>query len=357
MKLYFYFLSILSCVSLRITDVSGQGCVAVRNMASPCGAAFDSTRTSNWQLSANFRYFHSYKHFRGSHEEKERVEQGTEVINNDHSLTLGASYRASDRWSFSVIVPLIYIDRSSLYEHKGNNSGERYHTSSRGVGDIRLSAYYAAIPQTEKGDLTLGLGFKLPTGDYNYTDYFHRPEGLELRPVDQSIQPGDGGFGITTEIEFSHRVAHNVYGYLTGFYLINPRNTNGTLRSPNLTSGIPLSNEMSVTDQFLLRAGARFALGKLGAGLGARYEGIPVEDLIGDSDGFRRPGYIISVEPSASYMINHKHTIGMNFPIALYRNRTQSVVDRQRTEITGNYAHGDAAFADWLLSVYYVMNF
>ncbi len=352
MKLYLYFLSILSCVALFVTDVSGQGCVAVRNMASPCGVTFDSMRTSNWQLSANFRYFHSYKHFRGSHEEKERVENGTEVINNDHSLTLGASYRASDRWSFSVIVPLVYIDRSSLYEHKGNNSGERYHTSSRGLGDIRIATYYSAIPQTERGNLTVGLGFKLPTGDYEYTDYFHRPEGLELRPVDQSIQPGDGGFGVTAEVEFSQRIAHSFYGYFTGFYLINPRNTNGTLRSPNLTNGIPLSNEMSVTDQFL-----RYVFHNLQAGLGVRYEGIPVEDLIGDSDGFRRPGYIISVEPSASYMINHKHSIGVNFPIALYRNRTQSVVDRQRTEITGQYSHGDAAFADWLLSVYYVMNF
>ncbi|MDV3307882.1 MAG: hypothetical protein LOY03_03595 [Cyclobacteriaceae bacterium] len=390
MKLYLYFLSILSCVALFVTDVSGQGCVAVRNMASPCGVTFDSMRTSNWQLSANFRYFHSYKHFRGSHEEKERVENGTEVINNDHSLTLGASYRASDRWSFSVIVPLVYIDRSSLYEHKGNNSGERYHTSSRGLGDIRIATYYSAIPQTERGNLTVGLGFKLPTGDYEYTDYFHRPEGLELRPVDQSIQPGDGGFGVTAEVEFSQRIAHSFYGYFTGFYLINPRNTNGTLRSPNLTNGIPLSNEMSVTDQFLTVVGfdqrgqsfwrelgagvfgqgfVKDALRKrvLGgrpaglvvvqAGLGVRYEGIPVEDLIGDSDGFRRPGYIISVEPSASYMINHKHSIGVNFPIALYRNRTQSVVDRQRTEITGQYSHGDAAFADWLLSVYYVMNF
>lgn len=357
MKSKLYILSILACFTFISGEVLAQGCVAVRNMASPCAVTFDSLMPSSpWQVTANFRYFHSYKHFRGSHEEKERVENGTEVINNDHSLILGASYRANHRWSFAAVVPLIYIDRSSLYEHKGNNSGERYHTSSRGIGDIRLSAYFSALPQTEKGNLTLGLGVKLPTGDYKYEDYFNRPEGLELRPVDQSIQPGDGGFGITTEFEFNQRISGNFYGYVTGFYLINPRNTNGTLRSANLTSGIPLSNEMSVTDQFLLRAGGRLIAHKFQLGLGARYEGIPVNDFIGDSDGFRRPGYIISVEPSASYTINHKHSFGMNFPIALYRNRTQSVVDKQRTEITGDYAHGDAAFADWLVSVYYVIN-
>lgn len=354
MKSNLYILAFLTCLAFVSGELLGQGCVAVRNMASPCAIAFDSLdHSGSWQLSANFRYFHSYKHFRGSHEETERVENGTEVINNDHSLILGASYRANHRWSFSAVVPLIYINRSSLYEHDREN---RYQTSSHGLGDVRLSAYYSAIPQTHKGNLTLGLGFKLPTGDYNYQDYFHRPEGLELRPVDQSIQPGDGGFGITTEFEFNHSITHNFYGYLTGFYLINPRNTNGTLRSANLTSGIPLSNEMSVTDQFLFRAGGRFYVKNFQLGLGARYEGIPVEDFIGDSDGFRRPGYIISVEPSASYTVNAKHSFGVNVPVALYRNRTQSVVDKQRTEITGQYAQGDAAFADYLVSVYYALN-
>jgi hypothetical protein len=354
MKINLYLLLILAGMTAAPGKLLAQGCVAVRNMASPCAVTFDSLmQESSWQLSANFRYFHSYKHFRGSHEEKERVEEGSEVINNDHSLILGASYRLNYRWSFSAVAPLIYINRSSLYEHDREN---RYQTSSHGLGDVRLSAYYSVIPQTEKGNLTVGLGFKLPTGNYNYKDYFHRPEGLELRPVDQSIQPGDGGFGITTEFEFNQRVSRNIYGYLTGFYLINPRNTNGTLRGSNLTSGIPLSNEMSVTDQFLFRAGGRYLINKLQIGLGARYEGIPVEDLIGDSDGFRRPGYIISIEPSAIYTLNSKHAFGFNLPVALYRNRTQSVIDRQRTEITGEYAHGDAAFADWLVSVFYVFN-
>lgn len=354
MKLNLYILSFLVCFAFASAETFGQGCVAVRNMASPCAVAFDSmAHTGPWQLSANFRYFHSYKHFRGSHEEKERVEEGSEVINNDHSLILGASYRINHRWSVSAVVPLIYINRSSLYEHDRQN---RYQTSSHGLGDIRLSTYYSAIPQSEKGNLTLGLGFKLPTGDYNYHDNFHRPEGLESRPVDQSIQPGDGGFGVTAEFEFNHAISRNLYGYVTGFYLFNPRNTNGTLRSATPTAGIPLSNEMSVTDQFLFRAGGRVFINKFQVGLGARYEGIPVEDFIGDSDGFRRPGYIISLEPSASYTVNTRHSFGVNFPIALYRNRTQSVVDKQRTQITGEYAHGDAAFADWLVSVYYALN-
>ncbi|HEY5393165.1 MAG TPA: hypothetical protein VIJ57_13665 [Hanamia sp.] len=33
-------------------------------------------------------------------------------------------------------------------------------------------------------------------------------------------------------------------------------------------------------------------------------EGIPVYDLIWGSEGFRRPGYIISAEPGITYMVN-----------------------------------------------------
>lgn len=359
MKKYFYLTICISFLLLVNPDnkVQSQGCVAVRNMASPCGLAFDSTMQmgGQWQFSMNYRYFRSFRHFSGTEEHKNRVEAGTEVINKDNSLILGASYTHNNRWGFAAIIPLIYIDRSSLYEHKGNGSGERYHTQSKGLGDIRVSAYYSAIPETEKGVLTFGLGVKAPTGNYNYKDHFHKQDGLVLSPVDQSMQPGDGGWGISTEVNFNQRISSHFYGYLTGLYLINPRNTNGTLRSQNLTNDIPLSNEMSVTDQFLLRAGASFVRNNLQVGLGGRYEGIPVEDLIGDSDGFRRPGRILSIEPSVSYTIHHKHIFGLNLPFAVYRERTQSVIDKKRTEITGTYRHGDAAFADWLVSVFYAV--
>jgi hypothetical protein len=38
-------------------------------------------------------------------------------------------------------------------------------------------------------------------------------------------------------------------------------------------------------------------------------------------------------------------------PVALERNRTQSVPDKIRTQKTGVYAHGDAAFADFAVNV------
>jgi hypothetical protein len=361
MKKYLYgILSLLFAVALS-EPASAQGCVAVKNMSS-CSLNWGADQNySGWQASLNYRYFRSYKHFRGKHEETERVENGTEVINNDNSINLGLTYTFNSRWSVSAFAPYIWIDRSSLYEHLGNSietnpNQERFHTQSQGVGDLRILAYFNALPHKADGSLIIGAGFKLPTGNYRVKDYFQKDEGPTLLPVDQSIQLGDGGTGFIVDTDYSQKIAGKFFGYLNAMYMINPRNTNGVLRSNNLSNNIPLSNEMSVPDQYMLRAGARFVNNGMQVSLGTRIEGIPAEDLVGDSDGFRRPGYIISAEPSVLYSTGN-HTFGLNIPIALARNRTQSHLDKERTRVTGQYQHGDAAFADWLLSVSYAYRF
>jgi len=360
MKLYLHaFVGCILLCSLATVNIQAQGCVAVKNMSSH-GLNFGDETHNGWQFSVNYRYFRSYKHFRGSEEEHHRVEQGTEVINNDNSVNLGVNYTFNSRWSATVAIPLIYIDRSSLYEHSGN-SGGRFHTESKGLGDIRATAYYNTMPASHNGHLVLGLGVKAPTGNYHYKDYFHKREGLVLLPVDQSIQLGDGGWGLITEVDLTRRIAGNFSGYLNAMYMFNPRNTNGVLRRetpytmPVTNEPIPLSNEMSVGDQYFWRLGAQFSANGIQASLGARMEGIPSEDILGKTDGFRRPGYVVSVEPAVFYSTG-PHSFGVNLPIALARNRTRNVIDKTQgnNPTTGEPIIGDAAFADWLLSLTYV---
>src|SRR5690606_29846696 len=119
---------------------------------------------------------------------------------------------------------------------------------------------------------------------------------------------------------------------------------------------IPLSNEMSVCDQYFWRIGAMYTTGGIQSTLGVRMEGIPSEDILGKTAGFRRPGYILSLEPGFSYSTG-AHTIGFNLPLALVRNRTRNVTDKIQgiNPNTGKPSIGDAAFADWLLSVSYAL--
>jgi hypothetical protein len=347
---------------LVITSESafGQGCVAVRPMG--CASSEYANQATGllergeWQLFGSYQYYRSFRHFRGDHEEAERVENGTEVININHATNLGVSYGLSNRIALTLAVPLIYYDRSSLYEHYGNSlsanpTQARFHTGAQGIGDARLSGnYWLFDPMTaSKGNVAIGLGIKAPTGDSNVEDTFHKTaedgsDSLVTKAVDQSIQLGDGGWGFTVQTEGYRSVFSKASVYFNGFYLFNPREVNDTPQSATTFH--------SVADQYAARLGLMYAVlprHGLAASLGGRLEGVPSEDLIGGSEGRRRPGYIVSIEPGLSYRWNAVN-LALNVPIALYRNRTQSVDDKERTRETGEFTNGDAAFADYLVN-------
>jgi len=346
-------LLLIILLSFLCLQTYGQGCVAIRSFGGCMGGTGGGAILipGESMAGANYRYFKSFRHFRGSHEEPDRVENGTEVINHSNFLDLSFNYSFAKRFYATLIVPFVYHDRSSMYEHGGNSLGDRHTTSSQGLADLRLSAGYWLLNQEKhaKGNFALALGMKFPTGNYKATDTFYNvgENGeAETRPVDQSIQPGDGGFGITVELQ-GYQQLGNAF-ILTGnaYYLVNPREVNGVSRS-NSSSSI-----MSVPDQFSVRLGLNYMTPVHGLDfyLGGRLEGIPVYDLIGGSEGFRRPGYVISLEPGFNYGFRNLF-FNVSVPIALVRNRTQSHTDKQREMATGTPRHGDAAFADYLINI------
>jgi hypothetical protein len=79
-------------------------------------------------------------------------------------------------------------------------------------------------------------------------------------------------------------------------------------------------------------------------------EGVPVEDWVGGSQGFRRPGYGISIEPGVTWS-KGRYSVAISAPVALERNREKSVSELERG------THGDAAFADWFLTASFTVRF
>jgi hypothetical protein len=358
-KILLVLICVMACASF--SELVAQGCVAIRSTGgSSCTRPMESgIEGSPWLLNINNRYFKSYKHFRGKHEEVERVENGTEVINHTYNMDLFLSRDLDRRWSIAVNIPFIWNSRSSLYEHGGNNAGKsaRHTTHSTGIGDLRFSVYRWILDPAkhQRFNVQAGLGIKLPTGDYQYMDYFYKSDTTKvLGPVDQSIQLGDGGTGLTTEINAFYSLTHNISLYGNFYYLLNPREQNGTSTArggtPSATAIKYGSDVMSVPDQYMIRAGGNFSFNRFMASIGVRQECITVYDLVGGDNGFRRPGYVFSVEPGINYT-KKKVTAYAYVPIAVIRNRTQSVPDKLRTEDTGVYAHGDAAFADYAINV------
>ena len=214
----------------------------------------------------------------------------------------------------------------------------------RGIGDISLSSRaWIFNPLTHPDwNVSAGGGLKVPTGNSRYQDTFKgRLDGVEaLRYVDQSVQPGDGGWGLIMEGQAFWRVKRT-FLFASGSYLANPRDTNET-PSIIVVLGLPTDTGQyaglgvnSVPDQYLARVGGSVHLGKgFSASLSWRVEGLRRYDLFGDSHGWRRPGREMFIEPGLSYS-QGPHTVSFNVPFGYYYNRLPN-------PYTGNA--GDATF-------------
>ena len=363
MKKILLYIAFTILLIAQINYAKAQGCVAIRSTGNMCMMAHpDSVQNSKWVLATNFRYFKSFRHFSGTEENKARLTQHTEVINHTGTMDINLTRILNDRWSLMVDVPIISNSRSSLYEHgliNGvNNFNQRHTMHSFGLGDMRFAAYYWLFDPVKsfRGNIQVGLGIKFPTGQFDYKDYWYNvgPNGTkELRPVDQSIQLGDGGTGFTLEANTFFNFVHNFGVYGNFYYLSNPREQNG-VRTYRETLTPALANEaiMSVPDQYMARAGFSYAFTGakgLSVAAGVRLEGIPVHDIIGGSGDFRRPGYVWSIEPTINYSAK-KFSVFASVPVAFVRNRTQSVTDKENSKIRGTHVQGDAAFADYAVS-------
>jgi hypothetical protein len=302
-----------------------------------------------------YRYFHSFRVFNAN---------GDEVVpplGNDTYVDLfdvAATYAVTKRLNLTLELPFQYGSRTNAFEH----DGVHVHTMrAAGIGDLRLSANLWLLNPDKHPDqnISLGLGVKVPTGDDAASDYSFRRTGPELRPVDSAIQPGDGGWGIILSGNAFAKVFKDTFAYVNGFYLINPRETNGvhTINFDVLgfTHGDKGLMFNSVPDQSMVRGGLARAIWPaigLSGTFGVRWEGVPSHDLIGGSDGWRLPGYSFSIEPGIS-ISRGKDYLSVTAPVAVYRYGLNSVpLARVHAPNVGN-----ASFADYQINVTYSHEF
>jgi len=339
--------ALAAAVIVSAAHAHAQGCIAIKQMGDD-SCSLDglmAPTTEKWDLNVSYEHFRSHRHFSQTNQNFSRYYLGSEVINNVDQLDAAVNYQLNARTSFTLDLPYFSATRSSLYEHDGKN---RYTTSAAGIGDVRLVAQrWLFDPHSDaKTNVAIGLGLKMPTGDANAQDVFHTKTGDVTHAVDQSIQPGDGAWGYTFQLQAYRRLFARTSLYATGFYLVNPKETNDTRTTSAITSFTAYN---SVADQYQARLGVSHVfLPKYNftASLGARLEGVPALDLIGGDRGFRRPGYVVSVEPGFSVAGKHD-SFSFSLPVVLVRNRIRSASDR-----LGKGA-GDAAFADFLISMSY----
>jgi hypothetical protein len=317
-----------------------QGCVAAHS-AQPIISGLDSIDhpgSSNLlhglTITTGFRTYSSFRHYVGTVYQVQREIAHNEVQNHVDLYDLSLNYQLNPRWSLIADIPGMTATRHS----QGSNNYYR----SGGISDVTVGAQaWIWRPPTEShGNIALSASLKLPTGinDAKGTTILSNGQ-TQIRPFDESIQPGDGTWGFSLATEAYHPLLFHTYGYFTGSWLFSPKDTTGvkTFRSQ------PGEDIVSATDQYLWRGGISRTVPQLrglALSFGGRMEGVPVRDAFGASNGFRRPGYVISIEPGLIYSYR-RYELNVSGPWAIQRNRKRSV-----TDIAHN-THGDAAFSDY----------
>jgi len=303
-----------------------QGCVAIRNVAGVSPDLLFNNVKPNDKLIFNItnRYFEAPKTYRG-----DKYITDTLVRNKIYTLNLSLLRLLHDGWSIGFSVPISANSRENYADHGGLKE-PKHTTRAFGLGDIRIAVYkwlLAATPYN-KGNIQLGLGLKLPSGDYKYQDYFFRNDSTKvLAPVDQAIQLGDGGTGITAELSAFYSLNKSIHLFMNAYYLVNPREQNGVsnLKGRNPTSSEINNNTtvMSVPDQYSVRGGANLQFQNIIFSAAIRYEAVPVNDLIGGNKGFRRAASIASFEPGITYRMENTLTfayVGLPFKRNIVQN-------------------------------------
>jgi hypothetical protein len=304
-----------------------QGCVAIRNVAGISPDLLFKNLQPNDKLIINVtnRYFEASSTYKG-----DEFITDTLVTNKIYTLNISALRLLNNGWSLALSVPISANSRNNGGDHKGLGTLPRYTTRSFGLGDIRFTVYKWLLDPAanKKGNIQAGLGVKLPTGDFRYQDYFYRKDdSTVLAPVDQAIQLGDGGTGITTELSAFYSLNRTISLFVHGFYLMNPREQNGVsnLKGRNATA-VEIKNNttvMSVPDQYSFRGGANIQYQKIVFTASLRYEKVPVKDLIGGNKGFRRAASISSIETGATYKMKEM-LVFANIGVPFKRNIVQN---------------------------------
>lgn len=396
MKSNFYKIIFFLVASVLAHESMGQGCVAVRSMGGNImcnGGSSYNLPKGEFMIGANYRYFHSWRHFVGTAEQPLRQvtggghgqdgnDRGNAVNIYSNAIDIALSYGLSSRLQLNLAIPFVHNERSQVYapNQKMNpvsTDTVRYSLYAQGLGDIRMSAnYWIYDPAAaHNGNISIGLGVKLNTGSHSTSGVVPTEKGNVVQTNDQAIQPGDGGIGFSIEVQGFKKLFRGIYGFANGYYLFNPRESNGSFKNAStdvkdaydknkVIGSTPGYNLFASPDQYFARVGIQGSILKSKAvtlSLAARWEGIPAYDAFGGQTAYRRPGYVIAVESGISYRTG-KHTISLFVPYNFVKNRIQSAQDKAVQRLQNSFiedpakkvhVQGDAAFADYSINLTY----
>jgi hypothetical protein len=276
----------------------GQGCVCQRQNAS--GYAGDNAylKAGDWLFATVYQNFTSDRHYQGTNFIPALTSRGPTNIQN--AFAVNATYAITDRAALTLEAPFIVTSYTLNRVSPGGSAPVKDAAYSSGLGDMSLRAsYWLRSTYQAKWNVALSLGIQAPTGSADVRDTVYG----RIVPVDVSIQPGSKAWAVPIGAQGFWEFRRAAV-FASGAYLFNPRSTTGV---PTFFGSLSNPNNKQVnssTDQYLGQFGAvakpwrkKWPL----PSVSYRISGVPVNDVFGPSNGFRRPADVQFVEPGFSF--------------------------------------------------------
>lgn len=328
--------------------VSAQGCEPIRFVVpiSLGGEGQTYQPGREWRATLAYRSLLSNDWFIGTEERDAAAPGGSSPVFEIHTALLDLAYGFNNRVRARISVP---FSRGVLTRTWAD--GQEHAQTASGIGDISVQGEaWVFDPRThERGNVGIGLGFKAPTGSYTKPSQFYLGSGPVDFPADQTIQPGDGGWAILSQVQAFQQFGERTSVYAFGSYMLSPKTESDVTGAPAPAPNF--NRKWSVPDVYSLRAGAAFNLlpdQGVSVSLGARFDGIPVRDLIGGGDEttIKRTSRILYAEPGLSYS-RGRDSFTLSVPWRVKVNRLKSLYEQQNNGVNGG------GFAKYLIFASY----
>jgi hypothetical protein len=312
---------LLGCGALALfpENGAGQGCAPARIAGVFPGTEGDIyLRRGTWQVGLAVRSLRSSRLIQG------HTDMGpSSVVTNTVGFP-SLTYGLSDRVAIAVTVPVGRGTHETLYPDQ-----QRHRNAATGIGDISVTAsawLLSASPLRTGGNLGFGAGLKLPTGRNAVEGRWWNADGTAISfPVHQSIEPGDGSWGLIARVHGFQPLAAGVYAYGGAVYTASLLGVTDVPRTPDSTQfwAAPDTWEASAGVAWAVRPEQGFS-----ARLGFVFSGTTRRDLIGDTDSreHRLPATAGYLEPGLT-LTRGPHTWTLGLATRIYKNFMPSVWD------------------------------
>ena len=298
-----------------------------------------------WQAQASYQYANTDQFYVGNQRNDAAGPLGQPPHRQVSLLNLDVLYGISNRLSLNLTIP--FSTGYGQFLQGTPESFKLYRYDASGLGDVSFQAEYWLSDPTRRSRIkgSVDLGIKAPTGTYNATGPSYSPKGDVLKPVDEAVQLGNGGWEVLLRAQGTAALSGPLFAYGSGYYGLS-LNKYAYVEQGGALRGVP--------DTYSGRLGLAYLLPRvrgLVLSAGERINGVTVKDLIGGGDLYwRRPGYEVYIEPGLTWT-HGKSMTSVSVPVRVYQDKLDSLLD------ISLHRHIGADFAPFLILASYARRF